>query len=265
MLSLAGKRRKHNEETKNRISRSRKEYLEKHPEKVPYKLNHKSKGESYPEKYFREWLEKENISFIQEYSFGLYSFDFLVNGIIDLEIDGAQHKVDKRVKVSDEKRDIKAKEAGYIVYRISWPDYKLIEDKESFLLKLKNYFNDIKNEYPEIEIKEKRKNIKVIKKSNKTDKEYIKYIKLTDKKCICCGKQLNDRQTKFCSRNCHATYKCSNRKITIEKVNKVIELLKSGMSFLAVGKAFKVSDAAIRKWLRYYNIDPKEYTKYRKK
>ena len=69
MLSLAGKRRKHNEETKNRISRSRKEYLEKHPEKVPYTLNHKSKGESYPEKYFREWLEKENISFGQ--------FDFI--------------------------------------------------------------------------------------------------------------------------------------------------------------------------------------------
>ena len=252
MLSLAGKRRKHNEETKNRISRSRKEYLEKHPEKVPYKLNHKSKGESYPEKYFREWLEKENISFIQEYSFGLYSFDFLVNGIIDLEIDGAQHTVDKRVKASDEKRDNKAKEAGYIVYRISWPDYKSLEDKESFLLKLKNFFNDIKNEYPEI---------KIVKKGN----HYTEYDKLTNKQCICCGKELNSRQTNFCSRNCCAAYRRSNRKTSIEKVNKVIELLESGMTFLAVGKVFNVSDNAIRKWLRQYNIDPKKYTKHKYK
>lgn len=69
MLSLAGKKRTHSEETKNKISIIRKKFLTENPDMIPYKLNHKSKGESYPEKYFREWLEKENISFEQEYQF----------------------------------------------------------------------------------------------------------------------------------------------------------------------------------------------------
>jgi hypothetical protein len=40
--------RNHTEEEKLKISLSRKKYLEEHPDKVPYKLNHHSK-QSYPE------------------------------------------------------------------------------------------------------------------------------------------------------------------------------------------------------------------------
>lgn len=98
MLSLAGKKRTHGKETRNKISKSRQKFLIENPDMIPYKLNHKSKGESYPEKYFREWLEKENISFKQEYQFKLYSFDFLINERIDLEIDGDQHILDKKNK-----------------------------------------------------------------------------------------------------------------------------------------------------------------------
>jgi len=42
---------KQTEETKNKISKSRKKYLFEHPDKVPYLINHSSKM-SYPEKYF---------------------------------------------------------------------------------------------------------------------------------------------------------------------------------------------------------------------
>ena len=40
--------KKHTEETKRKISEIRKKYLFENPDKVPYLLNHYSKGESYP-------------------------------------------------------------------------------------------------------------------------------------------------------------------------------------------------------------------------
>ena len=53
-LSFKLKPRKLSEETKKKISESRIKYLKENPDKIPYKLNHYSKGESYPEKYFEE-------------------------------------------------------------------------------------------------------------------------------------------------------------------------------------------------------------------
>lgn len=114
--SFTGK--KHTEETKRKISKARTEYLIKNPDKVPYVLNHHSRGESFPEKYFREWMDKEQIQYIQEYKFELYSFDFLVKGNIDLEIDGDQHILDEKYKEHDKKRDERSSNAGYTVKRI---------------------------------------------------------------------------------------------------------------------------------------------------
>lgn len=141
MLSLSGKKRTHSEETRNKISKSRKKFLTENPDMIPYKLNHKSKGESYPEKYFREWLEKENISFEQEYQFKLYSFDFLIDGRIDLEIDGDQHILDEKIKEHDKKRDKITTDNGYLVKRILWSEYKRLSEIEQveFLQNLKQF------------------------------------------------------------------------------------------------------------------------------
>jgi transposase len=50
---------KHSEKTKKKLSLIRKKWISENPDKSPYILSHKSRGETYPEKYFREWLEKE--------------------------------------------------------------------------------------------------------------------------------------------------------------------------------------------------------------
>lgn len=50
----------HTEEEKKQISESRKKYLQEHPDKVPYLLNHSSKM-SYPEKYFMDLFKNEDI------------------------------------------------------------------------------------------------------------------------------------------------------------------------------------------------------------
>lgn len=129
----------HTDEQKKKISESRKKYLEEHPDKVPFKLNHSSK-ESYPEKYFREWLQKENIFSEREYQVGLYTLDFAwPERKIYLEIDGSQHHLDWMIQ-HDEERTKKLSEFGWVcVQRIYWPDYQKLnlEERKSFLLKLK--------------------------------------------------------------------------------------------------------------------------------
>lgn len=117
-----------------------KKHLEKHPDMVGFKLNHSSK-ESYPEKYFREWLQKEKLFSEREYQVGRYTLDFAwPERKIYLEIDGSQHHSDYMIK-HDEERTKKLSELGWVcVQRVYWPDYKKLnlEERESFLLGLKN-------------------------------------------------------------------------------------------------------------------------------
>lgn len=252
MISLANKKRTIPDDVRKKISESRKRYLEEHPDQVPYKLNHKSKGESYPEKYFRKWLEKENISFEQEYHFGVYSFDFLINNFIDLEIDGSQHYTDGRIRKSDEKRDKRAKENGFIVYRINWPKYQQLEDKEKFLLELKQFIKNTSLNPPKII---PALNGKKVLRKDYSGKKVVKIKKYTENKCKLCGKPLTSEQKSYCSLECR--YK--DNKVSDGKVNKAIKLLTEGNSFLSVAKKIGVSDNAIRKWLRKRNINPKDF------
>ena len=138
---------KHTEESKNKLSVIRKKYLSEHPDKVPYLINHYSKGESYPEKYFNNIFEKENIKFERYYRIGLYELDFaFLNQKIDLEIDGEQHKVDNRILESDIRRDEFMKENGWKIIRIDWKNYSKLktEDKKKYIEKLLNEIKDLK-------------------------------------------------------------------------------------------------------------------------
>jgi len=136
------KGRTHTQETKDKISKSRIKYLAENPDKVPYLLNHKSKGESYPEKYFREILEKEKVNFIQEKQESVYSLDFVI-GTIDLEIDGEQHYVDSRIVESDKRRTIYLENMGYTTIRVRWAEYQKLNrmEREQFIKNLLGRLN----------------------------------------------------------------------------------------------------------------------------
>ena len=128
------------EEHKKLISKSRKDFLDKNPDKVPYKLNHYSKGMSYPEKYFKDIFEKENIKYEQEVRISLYSLDFvLFNKKINIEIDGEQHYTDKRIIESDKKRTNFLEKNGWKVIRIRWSNWQKMSKKEKI-----NFINDLK-------------------------------------------------------------------------------------------------------------------------
>ena len=138
-ISYIKKPRIHSEETKKRISNARKKYLIEHPDKVPYLLNHYSKGESYPEKYFEKILKKENLKYDRYLQISIYNLDFAFSDKkIDLEIDGDQHYFDPRILESNKNRDNYLNSLGWKIIRLKWSDYKKynMEQKEETIKKL---------------------------------------------------------------------------------------------------------------------------------
>lgn len=116
-------------ETKNKISKSRIKYLTDNPSQVPYILNHYSKGDSYPEKYFEECLRES--PYVKKYRVGLYELDFAdVLNKIDLEIDGDQHFLDSRIVDHDIKRNNDLIMKGWKIIRIKWSDFQKLSRNE---------------------------------------------------------------------------------------------------------------------------------------
>lgn len=143
-LTLAHKKspRLHSQKTKEKISFSRKEFLKNNPDKVPYKLYHKSKGPSYPEKYFRKLFNDLNLKLTPYYRFHTYELDFAhIEKKIDIEIDGDQHIFDLRIVQHDKKRDKFMTQNGWRVVRVVWSDYKRLnyDEKQKFIHELVDF------------------------------------------------------------------------------------------------------------------------------
>ena len=134
-LSNAIKGRKLSKEHKEKISISRKKYLDENPGKIPYLLNHSSK-ESYPEGLFKKALvDNKIIGWDQEFPFKRYSLDFaFVDLKIDVEIDGSTHSLEK-VKIKDIERTKKLKEEGWEIIRFS--DYEVKNEIKKCIDRLK--------------------------------------------------------------------------------------------------------------------------------
>lgn len=131
------------EETIHKMSDSRIEFLNIHPEHSWISRHYL--GESYPEKRFRQFLEiigfVKGKDFVQEFSVGRFSLDFAFLGNKQyVEIDGKQH-LQPKVQEKDKKRDRYLLGEGWHGFRIS-ASFVLIlpfkqEKLESFLLEFK--------------------------------------------------------------------------------------------------------------------------------
>lgn len=142
ILSEKATGKKHSEETKEKISKIRKQFLETHPEKIPYLLNHSSKI-SYPEQYFIECFS-ENKQIIFQHNVFRYKLDFAnIEKKKYLEIDGEQHYVDKNIVEHDKKRTEKLEELGWNGIRIRWKEFiKLTrEQKEIEITRVIEYLS----------------------------------------------------------------------------------------------------------------------------
>ena len=138
--------KKHSENTKKKISESRKNFLFKYPEKVPYKLNHSSK-QSFPEKFFETVFINNGIVFEKEFYTNGYWLDFCFNKTFYVEIDGEQHYLDKRIVKHDKVRTARLMELGFkCIERVRWSEFQKL-DKDSqkefiniLVTKIKNVF-----------------------------------------------------------------------------------------------------------------------------
>lgn len=133
----------HSKETRERMSKERIQFLKDHPEKVPYLLNHSSKL-SYPEQYFIELFDKENIPLLHHKQISYYQLDFYNDDLmIDVEVDGEQHYLDSRIVESDKRRTQFLENLGWKVYRIRWSEYQRMTDadKHNIILDIKQLLN----------------------------------------------------------------------------------------------------------------------------
>lgn len=119
----AFKGKHHTKESRELISKRRKDFLEANPNMVPYLLNHASK-ESYPETYFKELFANNSINLVYHHRVHIYELDFCdVDRKIDIEIDGEQHYLDKRIVESNKRRTEYLENLGWKIYRVRWADY----------------------------------------------------------------------------------------------------------------------------------------------
>jgi len=223
--------RKVSEETKQKISKGRIKYLKENPDKVPYLLNHYSKGESYPEKYFNEIFIKSNIKYKRYYRINRYELDFvIIEKLIDIEIDGEQHYLDERIIKSDKRRNIYLENLGWTIIRIRWSNYKKLNKNERicYIKDLLSYINGLIKLKPEIKIKEEKNN----------KKDYCK-----------CGIE-KYKKAKHCIK-CSSIKKRKVERPSYKQLLKEIEKY----SYLAIGRKYNVSDNTIRKWKKTYELE----------
>lgn len=132
--------RTHTEETKNKIGAGVKEFLLKNPDMIPYKRNHSS-NESYPEEYFTKLFEEEGIHLVKQFAVHSYRLDFCnPDKKVDIEVDGDQHYLDKRIVEHDKVRNKFLEDNGWIVFRIRWSTYKKMDltDKQKVIQQIKD-------------------------------------------------------------------------------------------------------------------------------
>lgn len=126
--------KKHSATTKSKISEARIKFLNENPDQVPYKLNHYSKGRSYAEEYWKVILDSNDMKYTEQYQIGPYQLDFaFLESKVDLEIDGDQHYLDKRVIESDKRRNKYLEDLGWTIIRVKWSDFKKLTNKKEYV------------------------------------------------------------------------------------------------------------------------------------
>jgi very-short-patch-repair endonuclease len=161
------------EKTKAKISASRIKYLNENPDKVPYRLNHSSK-ESYPEKCFRECLEKNKIKgWIKEMPFLRFSIDFAFPEFkMAVEIDGSTHNSEK-VKEIDKRKTEALNNEGWRVIRFTAK--RINTEVYQCMNEVLTLLGEKQIEIP-LELMERKRIKEVFKKNEKTKISYFENI-----------------------------------------------------------------------------------------
>lgn len=132
--------RKHTEETKNKIREKMNKFFEENG-------NPGWKGRlwnelSYPEQYFKDVFEKENIPLKFHLAIGKYELDFYNEDLRKyIEIDGDQHYRFQENIERDKRRDEYLEQLGWKGLRIKWSDFKKLnyEEKHNIIEQIRQF------------------------------------------------------------------------------------------------------------------------------
>lgn len=214
------KKQKHSDETKDKISKIRKEWLSNNPDKHPWKSMGKFK--SKPCEKFKEFLRENNIIFTEEVNISKernYSVDILIEEYSTIvEINGNQHyDLDGNLSSYYLERHNYIESLGWNVFEIHY--------KSVYNLETCNYIlNNIKD-------------------GNRIDLKIFKNIKKVNL-CNICKKECRGKI-------CQKCYTLEQRRvIRPDSITLNEEVDKLG--YTGVARKYGVSDNAIRKWIKSY-------------
>jgi very-short-patch-repair endonuclease len=222
--------RKFTEEQKLKHSEKRKKFLKDNPDKHPWKS--KNKFKSVPCEKIKNILLTKGVKFVEEYSpleKRFFSLDIsFPEKKIGIEINGQQHyEPDGSLKKYYQERHELLESNGWKIYEIH---YSLVFNSE-----LINSMID-----------------SILGSEKKVEFDYSTYVK-KEKVCYFCNKCGFKLYSKSMSGLCS---KCSNqsRRKVKRPSREELEILIRTRSFTAISKMFGVSDNAIRKWAKYYDL-----------
>ena len=201
-------------------SEAKKKLYKEHPEKHPNrKLANNRQQMSYPEKLVYDWLTTQSIEFIHQRKIDKYYVDFNI-GSLCIEVDGKYF----HNKESDIKRDKIITDLGFTIRRVSASN--IIKHGASIVLD-----------------------------QSIPDDILAKHIDLRKTRiCPICKSTYYGKRT-ICSDECKK--KSMVLKCTIPPVSQsdLQQLIDSNTPFTTIGKQYGVSDNAVRKWCKKYNIN----------
>lgn len=224
--------KKMSSESKRKISVGRIKYLKENPDKHPWKNN--SKFKSKPCELFKKKLDEHNIKYVSEYEPSderYYCIDVAFpNKKIGIEINGNQHyERDGTLKNYYLKRNEYLNTIGWEIYNIH---YSIIYD--SILLEL------LINHVKKFSLNQNDLNSYL--------SEYIERKKNKHNHCCDCGTIISKK-----SKRCKKCASKLNYKVTHPTKEELQNLIKTN-NWSNIGRMYNVSDNAVRKWAKSYNL-----------
>jgi very-short-patch-repair endonuclease len=217
---------KHSIATKKLMSIRRLQWMKNNPEKTAWRLNG---GMSYPEIVFKKELEDRGLDKLytieREKSVFPYYIDFaFLENRVAVEIDGSQHKEEARLNKDITKDKILSKE-GWRVFRVE----------------AKQVRRDVKEVVNEV--------LKFVGESKSYDRSRV-IVKKTKRELQ--AEILNTQRIENSGRTLKQTTASSNQRKVNRPKYEVLKKEVSELGFVGTGKKYKVSDNAIRKWIKVY-------------
>lgn len=272
--SLYPEKFKHSDETKYKMRIKRLDWMKANPDKTAWRTRN---NPSYPELLFIKICNELNLvsiyDIVREYSVHPYFIDFaFTNANVAIEVDGSQHWLNADRVTCDIAKDELLRTKGWRIMRI--PAFKIQNSYNEIKTDLINFLNDISiteklynNDIIEYEqIKEAKRNNKLIKKSNK---QSVKLHIVNSRKIefdaiyphIGWTMQLAKKwnmTSQAVGRYCRKHYGIGTEHIRLTR-DDILNSFSKNLNLTDISKLYGISSSTVSDYCKKYNIEIPKY------